>query len=505
MSKQKSAVNQYVLLPPRGLRAEGVLHSAFTKELNADVRPRAMRAFGVARASGVTAGLRRPSVRVVSQINEDKAKLLEMTPEDALAMRTQLPGARLIPVRYYRTAVAPKPALLQVAKKAAAGPSLRITLTFVSKEDGSPISGATVVAFTDFDQRIGAGGTTNAQGKVSLSLGGSRVKLQRLYVYPAKDSWGLLKKNVTVTSGNQFKLRPISFPYVDVLAQFYGAGSITDGSGVKVGVVDTGSGPHPDLVVAGGENTVPGESPADFHDNGDMHGTHVAGIIAARGNAPTGRSGVAPAATIMSYRVFGKGADGASNFAIAKAIDRAISADCDVINMSLGGGDADEAIESAIADARAAGAVVIVAAGNDDHSPVSFPASDVRAVAVSAMGRKGTFPRESTESGDVAKPFAASDNKNFIAAFSNIGPEIDLTGTGVGVVSTVLGGYANMSGTSMACPAVTGFAARLLAAKPQIVNMPRNQDRSDAIIQLLYGSAKVLGFGTHFEGHGLPE
>ena len=499
MSKNKPALSQYVLLPARGLRAVGAQQSVFVNELNSDIRAKGMRAFG-------TVGkLARPSLRVVAQINEDKAKLLEMTPENALAMRTQLPGARLIPVRYYQTAVAPMPTVAQAAKSAAAGPALKITLTFVSKQDGKPVPGATVVAFTNFTQRIGAQGTTNSQGKVSLSLGGSSVMLQRLYVYPPQNCWGLLKRNVTVTSGDQFTLRSISFPFVDVLAQFYGAGAATDGSGVTVGVIDTGSGPHPDLVIAGGENTVPGELPTDFHDNGDRHGTHVAGIIAARGNAPTGRTGVAPGATVMSFRVFGKGAHGASNFAIAKAIDRAISTDCDLINMSLGGGDPDEAIQSAIADARAAGMAVIVAAGNDDHSPVSFPASDARAIAVSAMGRKGTFPMESTESGDVAKPFATTDPKNFIAAFSNIGSEIDVTGTGVGIVSTVPGGYANMSGTSMACPAVTGFAARLLARNPQILGMPRDQSRSDAIIQLLLGSAKLLGFGADFEGHGLPK
>ncbi len=169
--------------------------------------------------------------------------------------------------------------------------------------------------------------------------------------------------------------------------------------------------------------------------------------------------------------------------------------------MSLGEGDPDEAIESAIADARARGTVVIVAAGNDDRSSVSFAASDARAVAVSAMGRKGTFLKESTENGDVAKPYGKSDPKNFIAAFSNIGSEIDVTGTGVGVVSTVPGGYANLSGTSMACPAVTGFAARLLANNSKILHkMPRDQSRSDAIIQLLFSAAKLLGFGAVFEG-----
>jgi subtilisin len=75
---------------------------------------------------------------------------------------------------------------------------------------------------------------------------------------------------------------------------------------------------------------------------------------------------------------------------------------------------------------------------------------------------------------------------NFIAAFSNAGPEIDLVGPGLGIISTVPGGYAPMSGTSMACPAVTGIAARVLAKQPSLLAMPRDQARSDAIAHALF-------------------
>lgn len=264
---------------------------------------------------------------------------------------------------------------------------------------------------------------------------------------------------------------------------------------------------HPDLTVNGGLNTVLGENPTDFGDNGGHHGTHVAGIIAARGTAPTGIRGVAPGVTLRSYRVFGKHVegeeDGASNFSIAKALDAAVSDGCDLINLSLGGGPPDDAIRSAIADARSAGVVAIIAAGNDDRSPVSFPAADARAVAVSALGRKGTFPAGTEPSGDVAAPFG-TDKKNFVAAFTNVGPEIDLIGPGVGVISTVPGGHAIMSGTSMACPAVAGMAARLLAADAAVLAMPRDQARSDEIAKLVLQAASNLGFGVTFQGNGLP-
>ena len=160
-----------------------------------------------------------------------------------------------------------------------------------------------------------------------------------------------------------------------------------------MGVVDTGVGPHPDLVVDGGENTVVGEDPKDFEDNGEGHGTHVGGIIAARGKPPTGIRGLAPGVKLRSYRVFGKAAGGASNYSIAKAINRAVADGCDLINLSLGGGPSDPAIASAIHSARQQGVVVIAAAGNEDRSPVDFPGADPLCIAVTALGRKGTFPK----------------------------------------------------------------------------------------------------------------
>jgi len=90
--------------------------------------------------------------------------------------------------------------------------------------------------------------------------------------------------------------------------------------------------------------------------------------------------------------------------------------------------------------------------------------------------------------------------------FWSIGLELDLTGPGVGVLSTVRGGYAPMSGTSMACSAVTGFAAKIFSmpGHRNILNMRRDQARSDAMAQALLQAAKSLGFGPRYEGKGLP-
>jgi len=146
--------------------------------------------------------------------------------------------------------------------------------------------------------------------------------------------------------------------------------------------------------------------------------------------------------------------------------------------------------------------VVFAATGNDSRQPVSFPAANSLCQAVSAMGRIGTFPADSEPAGSVAAPFG-TDKKNFIASFSNVGAETDLTGPGVGVISTVPTGFGVMSGTSMATPAETGAAARLLAPHHDILAMPRDKDRAGAMIAAIAAASKAFGFGALNEGKGM--
>jgi len=510
---ENSDLQQFVLLPPRGMTARSE-HSnpelaSFLVSLSSAVGPRMRRVS----ASGVVAETSRSrgershevSMRVLDSIHEDGAKLIEMSPQAVSDLRAEQPGMRIVPVVFYQPALAPRPKLESRVRASRAGASVKITLKVVSRADRTPVAGAEVIAFTDFANGAGADGVTNNRGEVKLALGTSSRKLQRLYVFPRMSYWGLLKKNVIVSSGKEFGLRPIDLSFTDSKRFFYGDAPDGIGAGIKVGVIDTGIAEHTDLLIDGGANTVTGERENDFGDNGDGHGTHVAGIIAARGSAPSGVRGLAPGVTLRSYRVFGKNSHGASNFAIAKAIDRAVADGCDLINLSLGGPDPDIATREAIADARAQGVVVIAAAGNDGRDPCSFPAADSLAIAVSALGRKGTFPSDSSENGDVAKPYGKPDRKNFIAAFSNIGPEIDLTGPGVGVISTFPGGYAALSGTSMASPAAAGIAARLLS-RPEhtaILAMSRSQARSDAMAQVILQAATSLSLGPTFEGRGM--
>ena len=101
-------------------------------------------------------------------------------------------------------------------------------------------------------------------------------------------------------------------------------------------------------------------------------------------------------------------------------------------------------------------------------------------------------------------PKGNPDTKDFVADFSNIGPEIDVTGAGVEIVSTLPGtGHGSMSGTSMASPAVAGFAAYVLAKDPAL-KQNAGAARSRALKDALYARCKPEGFGRDFEGFGLP-
>jgi hypothetical protein len=491
----KPGFDQFILLPIQGLRMPSPSTEAATGRFlrKLTVRTGPLRPFRLAGAPGT-------ELRLLDSVSEYGAKLVEIAPAAHSVLRARQPGLRLVPLAFYHPAVAPR---LRVETRAAVSKAaVSVRLRIVSRRNGTPVEGALVVAFTDFEQRIGAQGWSDAKGEVELALGSASPRLERLYIYPERNFWSSLRKTITVTSETRITLLPLSLDYVDCLRHFYDAASPKAGRGIKVAVVDTGIAEHPDLDVDGGENTVVGEDSWRFGDNGKGHGTHVAGIIAARGRPPEGVCGLAPAVKLRSYRVFGQDSDSATNYAITKAIDRAVEDGCDLINLSLGGGPADEAIESAIQFARSQGSLVIAAAGNERRQPVSFPASYSLSLAVSAMGRKGTFPPGTTHGGEVASPYGR-DRKNFVAAFSNVGPELDLTAPGVGIISTYPGGHAVLDGTSMACPAAVGAAAAFLSTRRDLLDLRRDSARSEAMARAVLGRAKTLGFGSLYEGQGL--
>ena len=263
-----------------------------------------------------------------------------------------------------------------------------------------------------------------------------------------------------------------------------------------VAVIDTGILPgHPDLInrqVATGydfisDRALAGDGngldtdPTDVHDGSAFyafHGSHVAGTIAAETDNDIGIAGVAGSwpVKVMPLRVLGPSGTG-SMYDIAQAVYYAAGLVNDsgvtlvggdvasVINLSLGGPDPSLTLDSAIADARAAGVIVVAAAGNAASHFPSYPAASAGVVSVSSVGAdKRLAPYSNFGSTiDVAAPGGDS------------GADYNVDGFSDGVLSTngevnnsglVDHQYSYLQGTSMAAPHVAGVAALMKTVYP---------------------------------------
>ncbi len=485
---------QFIVLPSRGVRAlSGPAHEAL---VSLYLAPSELKSAAL--------GLPNASLSVVDSIQENGAKLVEMDAESAAAVNLSAQPIRALPlVEYPRPDLRPQlQALAAPAVPPGAAPAASPTVVVVSCVDGTtgaPIADADVIAFTNFVQRAGDRGRTDAAGQVRLTLSGSAI--DRLYVYAPDGYWGGYRQSVPAANIS-IPLEPVNLGFVDLVRHHYGASRFVPAAKVRVGILDTGGGPHQDLNFSGGRCTVTGDLDADWKDYG-IHGTHVAGLVGASG----GLRGVAPGVDLRAYRVFPRGTGGATNYAILKALISAANDGCDIVNLSLGGGPFDEIVEEAIEDACNQGMLPIIAAGNDGRKAVSYPAAHRNAVAVSALGRAGSFPAGSLDEADILRPpHSATDPMAFIAAFSNVGPQIAVCGPGVGVLSTLPNNrYAPLSGTSMAAPVVAGALASLLSQNGAILGMPRDRARSDALRALLQQNCVRVGFGSNYEGYGMPD
>ncbi|MEW5852038.1 MAG: S8 family serine peptidase [Myxococcota bacterium] len=209
----------------------------------------------------------------------------------------------------------------------------------------------------------------------------------------------------------------------------------------------------------------PGDDPAA--GGGTFHGTHVAGTIGAASDNDTGVAGVSWQGVILPVRALGIG--GGTDFDIAGGVRWAIGEDvegvsgndrpADVINMSLGGAGNSFTEEEAIEAAVSAGALVFVAAGNEDQDASSFTPANIEAAitvgAVNAAGSRASY-------------------SNFGSAVDVMAPggqmEEDRTGDGYGdgVLSTLRTSYDFVHGTSMATPHVAGLGVLMKSLNPAI-------------------------------------
>jgi subtilisin family serine protease len=257
---------------------------------------------------------------------------------------------------------------------------------------------------------------------------------------------------------------------------------------LKVAVIDSGVDPdHPDLrdhllplidvweETEGSDtmHTTTGTLSFDGKD-GNGHGTHVAGILAGTLDRESGIGGVAPGVTVQPIKATDY--EGNTNaYTLARAINRAVSEGCRVINISIGGPpDAAEGpyLRQTVEQAIAKGVVIVAATGNESDRrtgkivPVAIPAAYPGVIAVAAV-----------------------TDKDKVANYSNAGPETTLAAPGgggsrregarirstwptyttfEGMKARIDGPYAELAGTSMACPHVAGAVALLLSREPSL-------------------------------------
>jgi subtilisin family serine protease len=274
----------------------------------------------------------------------------------------------------------------------------------------------------------------------------------------------------------------------------WGPGLATSGQGMKIGIIDAGVDPGHAFFDPSGFSMPSGfpkgqtrftsakvivarafpppgaqtdEAALAFDSDESSHGTHVAGIAAGNRGTDAGArtvSGVAPRAYIGNYRALVRTDSGLSPNGnapeLVAAIEAAVADGMDVINLSLGEPEIEptrDVVALALDAAAAAGVVPVVVAGNDYNDAgagsIASPGNSQAAITVAAVEISG--------------------QTRVHADFSSVGPTTmsqrlkpDVAAPGVDILSSVPGGWAGLSGTSMAAPHVAGAAALLRQRHP---------------------------------------
>ncbi len=249
-----------------------------------------------------------------------------------------------------------------------------------------------------------------------------------------------------------------------------------DGHGMKISVLDTGIADHPDLPEPiATRSFIPNQSVQD----GNGHGTHCSGTALGRNGL-----GIAPGASLLIGKVLSNQGSGGSA-GIAAGVRWSVDQGADVISMSLGGGGSDQETNRAIDYAWSKGCYVIAAAGNSGYNganTIGWPARYLGCLCNASYQQDGR-----------------------ISSFSSGGREIDWATPGSQIISaSTRGGYATMSGTSMATP----FGAGLLALIKHLqlregYAIWQSADEAREFIKLNCEDAGEPGFDVRF-GHGKP-
>ncbi len=296
------------------------------------------------------------------------------------------------------------------------------------------------VAYTDFNHKVGL------------------LSNDSLY----KDQWGLHNIAQPVTGSFVRGVVDADVDAPEGWAAAFPAG-IESSGGTLTGILDTGiDRSHVDLlnraVVCATANAATGIVVEGTCSDDNLHGTHVAGTVAALTNNGVGVAGVAPNAPLAIF----KGLNGAGTgfYAdIVAGIDYlSAKKGVPIISMSIGG-PKDDALDRVLSQAWARGTLLIAAAGNDGDATANYPAFHPDVMSVGSIDQAGQR-----------------------SSFSNCNNDVEIAAPGEDIWSTFPGNsYGVISGTSMATPHVSGVAAMLMSEKGLTATQTRSTLKSTAL------------------------
>ncbi|MEW4369132.1 S8 family peptidase [Paenibacillus kandeliae] len=313
--------------------------------------------------------------------------------------------------------------------------------TSQAKQALTTAAGTATTRFFDHLNMAAVDLTASEKEQLSHTAGITRIDSNENY-HGAAQAFAANVKAITVKGNEQ-----ASWGYGAVDAQLAMNKNYT-GKGVKVAVLDTGISTHSDLKIAGGVSLVDYTS-SYADDNG--HGTFVAGVIGAQNNGQ-GLIGEAPDASIYAVKILDTQGNGSTED-LASGINWAIQNKMDIVNMSIAFPQDSPTVEQMLQTAHNQGILLIAAAGNKGttdttQDTIEYPAKSSYVMAVTAV-----------------------DDNLERASFSATGAEADVAAPGDNIVSTSSNGrYELRDGTSVAAPFVTGLAATLKQAYPQLTN-----------------------------------
>jgi uncharacterized repeat protein (TIGR02543 family) len=273
---------------------------------------------------------------------------------------------------------------------------------------------------------------------------------------------------------------------------------------VTIAIIDTGVHlAHDDLkdniLTSLAWDAVSGQPLASVGGTGDVdgHGTHVAGIAAARANNNKLFAGISYNANILPIKVFSADAQGnlkGETADVVKAYDYIMERNKDsaanvrIVNLSIGGPAKNTALHNKIIAARSAGILTVAAAGNSNKDSALYPADYPEVISVVAVDRKNqraSFSNYGTNKDIAAPGTEVTDRSGIWSTYSDVANPSDNDAT------------APQQGTSMAAPIVSGTAALLFAENPALTPAQ--------VQQTLYSTATDLGtFGKDvYYGYGL--